>query len=315
MVSPSGLSAVPVNGLIPSTFVQGYISRTEHDFHQWTTVTVCTTGGQYANIYINGVFRFCVRLVTDTTAGSLIAFGDMEAGNPGGLTEIEYFSMGTSGVPVTANSSSTSYYSDICILNSDSIDATTLSGIQSSSPTDLFGSNQRVPSKMEVGCSAGAVDGVLFALPNASSSYTLIGGPQSANPFFYVGHFYSDGKTPVTVSVTLRLSTSGGASAYQAPNSLMSIVPSSYASSYGIRSFGISANVENGISASYIVAEGMPSDGAYSGSTSSLNSNLTLNHVYSSVMPAGLNNVYIYYRNTFNTFVYMNRLNFSATQG
>jgi hypothetical protein len=317
MVTPSGLSAVPVNGLIPSTYVIGYASRTEHDFHQWTTVTVSTISGQYANIYINGVFRFCVRLVTDATAGSLIAFGDMQAGNAGGLTEIEYFSMGTSGLPVSANSSSTSYYSDICVLNTDAIDATTLSGIQTSSPLDLFGSAEKSNLKMETGCSAsGAASDVLSnTLPNASSSYTLIGGPQSASPFFYVGHFYSDGKTPITVSVSMRLTLTGGAGIYHAPNSLMSIVPSSYSSAYGIRSFGIATNVEAGILTSVSQVDGIPSDGAYTGSSASLYNTLVLSHSYSGVLPAGLNNVYIYYRNTLNTTVTMNRLNFSATQG
>lgn len=317
MVTPSGLSAVPVNGLIPSTYVAGYTSRTEHDFHQWSVVSVHTTGGQYANIYINGVYRFSVRLVTDATAGSLIAFGDMQAGNAGGLTELEYFSMGTSGLPVIANSSSTSYYADICSLNTDALDATTIASIQNSSVADLFGNSQKVVSKMELGCSASgpAADGLGPYLPNASSSYTLIGGPQDANPLFYVGHFYSDGKTSATVSVSIRLTVAGGAGIYHAPNTLLSIVPSSYSSAYGTRSFGIASSVETGIMTSSSQVDGIPSDGAYTGSASSVIIPITLNHTYSGVLPAGLNKVYIYYRNTYNTSVTMNRLNFSATQG
>lgn len=326
MVSPSGLSAVPVNGLIPSTYVAGYSSRTEHDFHQWSTVSVHTSGGQYANIYINGIFRFCVRLVTDATAGSLIAFGDMQAGNAGGLTELEYFSMGTSGLPVTANSSSTSYYSDICSLGTDEIDSNTLSSIQTSSPLDLFGSPQKATIKIETGCSASgaaAESTASFAmgpyLPNASSSYSIIGGPTESNPLFHVGYFYSDGKTPVTVSVIMKITTAGGAGIYHAPNTLMSIIPSSYSTAYGIRAFGIPANVETLFMTSSSQTEGISADGAYLGVAAGVALthilSCTNSHQYSGVLPAGLNKVYIYYRNTYNTSVTMNRLNFSATQG
>lgn len=295
-VSPSGIYSRQASQLTGTALVASYPLFIPHDFHQWSVVTVQTVGGTHVNIYINGLYRGSAKLGSDSTAGSLIAFGDMSDENQDGPFFLEYFKMGTSGDVVSPNSTATSHFSDICSVDSDGLDSTTIQAIQLSSPLDIFGNQENFPVCLTLKTKA---FGTRFAgglnFPTATTGYSLLGGPIQENPISYVGGFYSDGKTPINVTAKIRIHSEVPSAQKLSFAALMTIVPVSYSGFGAVTSFGRLRDEQgtNGPS-------GLPFDLCYfehyTGTAITKTDNIKVD--YSGVFPAGYCNVRVYYANS-----------------
>lgn len=293
-VSPNGIYIRQASQLTATTLVSSYPLFIPHDFHQWSVVTVQTVGGTHVNVYINGLYKGSAKLGSDSTAGSFIAFGDMSDQNQDGPFFLEYFKMGTSGDVVSPNSTATSHFSDICSVDSDGLDSTTIQAIQLSSPLDIFGNQENFPVCLNTQTKTNGTRfsaGVPFAV---SSNYSLLGGPIQDNPVSYVNGFYSDGKTPVNIVAKIRIHYEIPSAQTLSFHALMTIIPVSYSSFGAVTSFGAPRDEQGNLNVS-----GLPYEFCYfqqfTGTTITKTDEVKLN--YSAVFPAGYCNVNIYYAN------------------
>lgn len=293
-IDPNGLNAHQVSQLTASSVNAGYPLFIHHDFHQWTTVTIQTVGGTHANIFINGVFRGAAKLGTDATAGSLVAFGDMNTDNQSGETYLEYFNMGTSGSVVYPNTTSTAIFSDFCALDTDSLDSTTLQALQVSAPRDIFGNQQNFKIGFERGCQTSQTRFLGSNNLGTTTTPTLLGGPLEDGSIAYIGGFYSDGKNPVSLDSLIKFHASVPNATNVQLAGFMTVIPKTYLGFGSLTSFGVLRDAP-GTNRS----EGVPYDKAVfdNASSATIVTNLTLDLDYSAVFPAGYNEVYVYVYN------------------
>lgn len=116
-------------------------SEYNHDFTQWTKMTVIVgpTPVHQVSVYINDKFVASCLAETDTTAGNLLAFGKFDNNSADCTFEMEYIRCGTGVKIVRPNNTTTQEISDFVALRGYQQDTSVISGLQSSSPFDLFG--------------------------------------------------------------------------------------------------------------------------------------------------------------------------------
>jgi hypothetical protein len=313
-ISPNGIQIRQISQLGLTRLSVAYPLFIPHDFHQWTVVTVQTVSSTHVNVYINGVFRGSAKLGSDSTAGSLIAFGDMGDENQNGSFDLEYFKLGTSGTVIAPNITSTINYSDFCVVDSESLDSTTIQALQLSSPVDIFGNQESYGVSI---CSSSESVGTRktagFPFP-VSTGFSLLGGPIEDSPVAYVSGFFSDGKTPTNISARIKIHS-------EIPNTqkldffcFMTVIPKSYTSYGTYTAFG-----KPRVDVGNLTYSGVPFDSVffeqYSGALIIKVDDVLLK--YSAVFPAGYCVVNIYYANfsSATTKVWLYRMMVETSKG
>lgn len=190
----------------------------EHDFTDWTTITVLHAGSAVI-IYINGVFSSRSDLFSDATASNSIIFGRVDPNASEAVYEIERYSYGR-GIPYPRpNQTVAQYLSDVAVFDRVIDDQNEIDSLQLYSPLALYGDAPKKPRVTPI------VKNWRKAYPaqltGASSTFDETSSGQML--------FVSDGLNPITLSYSIE----GYTQSQAAPTSFMlGVVPNVTALTY-----------------------------------------------------------------------------------